>query len=93
MNEYLPLVIVLTILIVAIIYMRRPGKAPRPKTWLDPRAFVVATLLMALVQTNKMMTSGFSLEAIIVAILSSIFGGVFWGAIGTYFYNRSKRQP
>ena len=90
---YLPLIIFLTVLTAAIIYMRRLGEAPPPKSWLDPRAFVIATLLMAIVQFSKLVKSSFPPEAIVTAIVTCIFGGVFWGAIGTYFYNRSRRQP
>lgn len=91
--SYLPLLIFLTLLVVAIVYMRRPGKAPPSKTWLDPRAFVFATLLMAFVQLGKLSKAAFTPEAIVSAVFTCFLGGVFWGAIGTYIYNRSRRQP
>lgn len=90
--SYLPLTIVLTILVAAIVYMRRPGKAPLQKAWLDPRAFVVAAVLMAVVQLRKLTEAAFTPEAIVIAIVTCFLGGVFWGAIGTYIYNRSRRQ-
>lgn len=90
--SYLPLIIVVTLLAAAIVYMRRPGKALPPKTWLDPRAFVIATVLMAVVQFGKLMETAFPPEALVTAIVTCLFGGIFWGAIGTYIYNRSRRQ-
>jgi hypothetical protein len=89
---YLPLIIVLTIVVAVILYMRRHGLAPHSKTWLEPRAFVIATLLMAIAQYGKIMQSGISIGGIVIAIVTCIFGGVFWGAIGTFFYNRSRRK-
>lgn len=53
--QYLPLIIILLVLAAAIVYMRRPGKAPPPKTWLDPRAVAIATPLIAIVQFGKLM--------------------------------------
>jgi len=89
---YLPLIIFLIIVVAVILYMRRPGVAPPSKTWLEPRAFVIAALLVAIAQYGKLMQSGISLRGIVIAIVACIFGGVFWGAIGTFFYNRSRRK-
>ena len=57
-------------------------------TWLHPRAFLIAAVLMAIVQLGKFQNTEITPIAIFSAVIACLLGGVFWGAIGTYFYKR-----
>lgn len=49
-------------------------------TWLNMRYFAIATLLMGIVQFSKVAEGEGSL---IGALVASLIGGLFWGAIAT----------
>jgi len=46
--------------------------------------------MVALAQSAKLFEAGFTIEGVLVALLASIIGGVFWGAIGLFLYRRFK---
>jgi len=59
-------------------------------SWITWRAFFVAFCMVALAQSAKLFEAGFTIEGVLVALLASIIGGVFWGAIGLFLYRRFK---
>ena len=61
--------------------------------WLEPRAFWIAFALMAFVQFSTVMQTGGSVGEVVLALTTSIFGGIFWGAIGTYVYRKFYKKP
>jgi hypothetical protein len=62
--------------------------------WLEPRAFWIAFSLMAFAQFSKVMQqTGWGIGEVILALTTSIIGGVFWGAIGTYVYRKFYKKP
>jgi len=58
------------------------------KNWLIPRAFWIAFVLMAFAQFSKVLKTGGEISEVLFAFITCIFGGVFWGTIGTYIYRR-----
>ena len=62
-------------------------------SWLEPKAFWIAFSLTAFVQVSKIMNADIGSTDIIIAITTSVVGGVFWGAIGTYVYRRFYKKP
>lgn len=57
-------------------------------TWIYPKAFWIATALILVVQIQKLIISGFSIVNVVQALTIAFFGGVFWGAIGTFIYKK-----
>lgn len=57
-------------------------------TWLSFPAFVVLTLLTALLLYPQAEQLDFSTEAIAELVVGSIVGGLFWGAVATWFVRR-----
>jgi len=62
------------------------------KTWLIPRAFWIAFVFMAFAQFSKVLKTGVDISEMLFALIASIFGGVFWGTIGTYIYRRFYKK-
>lgn len=62
------------------------------KSWLEPKAFWIAFLVMAVLQVSANLEGEASFERILLALTTSVIGGVFWGAIGTYIYRRIRRR-
>jgi len=54
------------------------------KSWLNPKLFAGAVLLMTLQQALKLNNSEVSLELLATAALTVLLGGLFWGIIATF---------
>ena len=59
--------------------------------WLEPHAFLIAFVLMAFVQFSTVMQT-VGVGEVVLALTTSIFGGIFWGAIGTYIYRKLYKK-
>ena len=62
------------------------------RKWLHPRAFLLSALLIAVLQTTKVPVSGITAEWLGTATVTVFLGGIFWGVIGTYLYNRFYKR-
>ena len=62
------------------------------RTWLHPRAFWIAALLIALLQVTKIPAGGVTAYWLGGATAVVVLGGVFWGAVGTFLYNRFHKR-
>lgn len=62
------------------------------KAWLNWKAFFGAAVWMAVVQRAKLAKGGVGDGALIEAIMTVVFGGLFWGVIATYVDNRFYKK-
>lgn len=62
------------------------------KNWLHPRAFWVWALLMLVLRLTRIPSSGVDSEWIGVTLVQVVMGGVFWGVVSTYLYNRFYKR-
>ncbi len=61
------------------------------RTWLRPKAFIICAALMLLARLESMQKNQFSADSIFEAMIAVLVGGIFWGAIVTYFLNKRDR--
>ncbi len=57
-------------------------------TWLRPKVFIICAALTLFARFESMQKSQFSADSILEAVITAIFGGLFWGVIVTYFLNK-----
>ena len=62
------------------------------RKWLHPRAFWLAALLILILQFTKVPPNGVSAEWLGAATGAVLGGGAFWGAVGTFVYNRFYKR-
>ncbi len=61
------------------------------ETWLRPRPFIICAALTLLARFESMQKSQFSADSILEAMIAVLVGGIFWGAVVTYFLNKRGR--
>jgi len=47
---------------------------------------------MAFAQFSKVLKAGIDISDVLFALITCVFGGVFWGTIGTYIYRRFYKK-
>ena len=63
------------------------------KSWLTWCAFGIAAFMTALARLQPTIESNYGSAALIEAAITIIFGGLFWGIVGLFIYNRFSKKP
>lgn len=61
------------------------------RNWIHPRAFLCWALLIFVLRLTKIPEEGIAAEWIGATLFQMVVGGLFWGAISTYLYNRFNK--
>lgn len=62
--------------------------------WLSRNAFLAALILTAIARYKATESTGFSTEGVVGWVISSLVGGVFWGAVFTWLGKKfGKKGP